>query len=252
LSTRQHGQLRQRNGLERLGRRHQLLPGPAELSEGRGDPEQAPCVRSPTSPTTPRPDRRMPCTIPGLRRLGAGVRHQRRGTAVAALVAIADQGRALNGQGSLNGATQTLPALYQLPSTDFHDITTGSNGAYSATTGYDLVTGLGTPVANQVVSGLVSYGSSGQSPNQPPAGGHPGQRYPHAGHGHHDALERPGQRQRRRGRPELHLVGPQQAVRGAGADLQRQRHQFRPETPPPPSTRRVTTPSWRRSRTPPA
>ena len=45
----------------------------------------------------------------------------------------------------LDGATQALPAIYQLPSSDFHDITSGSNGAYSARPGYDLVTGLGTP-----------------------------------------------------------------------------------------------------------
>ncbi len=76
------------------------------------------------------------------------------------LVAIADQGRALNGLGTLDGPSQTLPALYKLPTSDFHDITTGSNGAYSAGVGYDLVTGIGTPIANDVVSGLVSYGSS--------------------------------------------------------------------------------------------
>jgi hypothetical protein len=45
----------------------------------------------------------------------------------------------------------------------FHDITCGSNG-YSAQTGYDLVTGLGSPHADQVVQGLVSYaGSAGPS-----------------------------------------------------------------------------------------
>jgi hypothetical protein len=83
----------------------------------------------------------------------------------AALVAIADQGRALNGKGTLDGATQTLPAIYQMPSSDFHDITTGSNGAYSAAPGYDLVTGRGTPIANLVVNSLVSYGASYSSPS---------------------------------------------------------------------------------------
>ncbi|MGH7169118.1 MAG: S53 family peptidase [Gemmataceae bacterium] len=77
-----------------------------------------------------------------------------------ALVAIADQGRAVNGEGTLDGPSQTLPALYQMPSSNFHDITTGSNGAYSAGPGYDLVTGLGTPIANLVVNSLVSYDSS--------------------------------------------------------------------------------------------
>ena len=66
----------------------------------------------------------------------------------AALIAIADQGRVAVGGTTLDGATQTLPALYSLPSTDFHDITTGSNGTFSAGPGYDYATGLGTPVAN--------------------------------------------------------------------------------------------------------
>ncbi len=40
----------------------------------------------------------------------------------AAIIAIVDQGRALEGKGSLDGATQTLPALYGLPSADFHPV----------------------------------------------------------------------------------------------------------------------------------
>jgi hypothetical protein len=86
----------------------------------------------------------------------------------AALVAIADQGRALAGLGSLDGPSQTLPALYQLPASDFHDITTGTSTGtpqYSAGPGYDLVTGRGSPVANLVVAGLVSYtGTAAASP----------------------------------------------------------------------------------------
>jgi hypothetical protein len=81
-----------------------------------------------------------------------------------AVISIADQGRALNGQGSLDGATQTLPALYSLPSADFHDITTGiSNDApyatngYAAAPGYDLATGIGSPIANNLVTALAGY-----------------------------------------------------------------------------------------------
>jgi subtilase family serine protease len=84
----------------------------------------------------------------------------------AALVAIADQGRALAGSNSLDGSSQTMPAIYQLAttgySTYFHDITHGSNG-YSAGTGYDLVTGLGSPAANQIVKALVGVSGSGAS-----------------------------------------------------------------------------------------
>ncbi len=74
----------------------------------------------------------------------------------AGLIAIADQGRALAGGTPLTGYDQTLPALYSLPSADFHDIVSGNNG-YPAGTGYDLVTGLGTPVANLLVPDLAAY-----------------------------------------------------------------------------------------------
>ena len=72
----------------------------------------------------------------------------------AGLVAIADQGLATGGKGTLS-STQTLTDLYSLPSSDFNDITSGNNG-YSATHGYDLVTGLGSPKANLLVAGLLS------------------------------------------------------------------------------------------------
>ncbi len=81
----------------------------------------------------------------------------------AGMVSIADQGRVLAGEGTLNGATQTLPMLYGLPKSDFNDVTTGSNGTYSAGIGYDLVTGLGTPKANLLVPDLAGYGAQ-----QPP------------------------------------------------------------------------------------
>ena len=77
-----------------------------------------------------------------------------------ALVAIADQGRALAGEGALDGASQTLPLLYQLPAGDFHDVVSGSNGADSAGAGYDLVTGRGSPIANLIVAGLVGSTST--------------------------------------------------------------------------------------------
>jgi subtilase family serine protease len=79
----------------------------------------------------------------------------------AALVAIADQGRSLAGHYALDGPSQTLSALYQLPGSDFHDITTGSNGGYTAGAGYDLVTGLGTPRANLIVPALAGVPDQG-------------------------------------------------------------------------------------------
>jgi len=79
----------------------------------------------------------------------------------AALVAIADQGRSLAGLSSLDGRSQTLPRLYSLSAADFHDVTSGSNGGFSAGTGYDEVTGLGTPVANLLVPDLAGITLSG-------------------------------------------------------------------------------------------
>jgi hypothetical protein len=86
----------------------------------------------------------------------------------AAIVAIADQGLALAGKSALNGFTQTLPDLYNLPSTDFHDVTTGNNGL-PAGPGFDLVTGLGTPIANFVVPDLVGIPQVLTSVNVTPA-----------------------------------------------------------------------------------
>jgi len=62
------------------------------------------------------------------------------------VVAIADQGRALRGAGTLDGPSSTLPGIYSLPSSDFRDVTKGSSG-FRATPGYDLATGRGTPTA---------------------------------------------------------------------------------------------------------
>jgi subtilase family serine protease len=84
----------------------------------------------------------------------------------AAMVAIADEGRAIEGVGSLYGNTQTLPALYSLPSTDFNDITQGSTGPspeFAAGPGYDLTTGRGSPVGNLLIPALAAYGTSSSS-----------------------------------------------------------------------------------------
>ena len=91
----------------------------------------------------------------------------------AGVIAIADQGRAARGLGSLDGPTQTLPDLYRLPRRDFHAITVGNNG-YRAHRGYNLVTGLGSPYVNRVVAGLVAATAVYRAPAvgralQPPA-----------------------------------------------------------------------------------
>ena len=79
----------------------------------------------------------------------------------AGLIAITDEGRAIAGLGSLYGAhTDLARKLYSLPSADFHDVTKGSTGPspeFDAGVGYDLTTGLGSPVANKLIPGLVNY-----------------------------------------------------------------------------------------------
>jgi hypothetical protein len=74
----------------------------------------------------------------------------------AAVIAIANQGRAANGRAALSTALQ---AVYSLSAGDFHDVTTGFNRFYAGA-GYDLVTGRGSPIANLVVRDLAAYGST--------------------------------------------------------------------------------------------
>ena len=74
----------------------------------------------------------------------------------AAVVAIADQGLVALGGGTL-GDQSAMTMLYALQAkagaNSFHDIVTGSNG-YPAGPGFDLVTGLGTPMAPAIAEGL--------------------------------------------------------------------------------------------------
>lgn len=77
----------------------------------------------------------------------------------AALVADANQGRQAAGQAPLANAQATLYSLASTPAgyaANFHDVTSGTAGANSAGSGFDLVTGLGTPIANNLVASLVS------------------------------------------------------------------------------------------------
>jgi subtilase family serine protease len=51
------------------------------------------------------------------------------------------------------------PAIYSIGlgssyASDFHDITSGSNGTYSAVAGYDLVTGWGSPNGSNLINSL--------------------------------------------------------------------------------------------------
>jgi hypothetical protein len=81
-----------------------------------------------------------------------------------ALLSIVDQGRTYNtnGQTGSLGTADVLSRLYSVSPTDFHDITKGNNG-YAASRGYDLVTGLGSPIAQNLIPDLVATVSTGAS-----------------------------------------------------------------------------------------
>jgi subtilase family serine protease len=75
----------------------------------------------------------------------------------AALFAIANSIRVYNGKATL---TQPQLILYPIGETYYHDITSGTNGscgrACTAATGYDLVTGLGSPIGHTLIHQLVT------------------------------------------------------------------------------------------------
>lgn len=82
----------------------------------------------------------------------------------AALVAIANQGRALAGKGPLDGGSQLRPAIAGMDSAAFNDITVGTT-VYPTIPGYDFTTGRGTPKARRLIDSLVAYDGPG-SPGQ--------------------------------------------------------------------------------------
>ena len=77
------------------------------------------------------------------------------GTSLASPVLAAQLTATLTARSCTVGVGAIHDALYANPSL-FRDVTSGSNGAYSAATGYDLVTGLGTPNWSKLSSKLPS------------------------------------------------------------------------------------------------
>jgi subtilase family serine protease len=82
----------------------------------------------------------------------------------AGITALANQARANLGKGPIGAINPTLYAIYHSAryATDFHDITVGNNQevgtpiGYSAATGYDLPSGIGTPIVDQLVVDLAA------------------------------------------------------------------------------------------------
>ncbi len=80
------------------------------------------------------------------------------GPLMAGLLADVNQGRVAAGGTTLYGNSQTLPALYSLPSSDFNAMSTPSY-----ITGTTIsATGLGSPKANLLIPALAAYGTADQ------------------------------------------------------------------------------------------
>lgn len=80
-----------------------------------------------------------------------------------ALLAIANSMRIANGKGTLSATGNAVYAVAaaSVYNANFHDVTSGSNGSCgalcTAMPGYDYVTGLGSPQANNIIPALVNY-----------------------------------------------------------------------------------------------
>lgn len=91
----------------------------------------------------------------------------------AGIIALADQFRGYFGMSSIANAQAFLA---NLSGAYFRDVTYGSNGAYSANTGYDLVTGRGSPQADWIAYAsayipYINFGGSWANGTGPSSGG---------------------------------------------------------------------------------
>jgi kumamolisin len=79
----------------------------------------------------------------------------------AAYIALADEQLVNNGEATLGFINPSIYAenITSAYATDFHDITSGTSGSYSATTGYDLVTGWGSPNGVGLINTLTGTGT---------------------------------------------------------------------------------------------
>jgi kumamolisin len=80
----------------------------------------------------------------------------------AAYIALVNQQLANNGDSTIGFINPTIYSQNVTSSyaTDFHDITSGTSGSYSAVTGYDLVTGWGSPNGTGLINALAPTATS--------------------------------------------------------------------------------------------
>jgi kumamolisin len=83
----------------------------------------------------------------------------------AGYIALVNQQLAASGEATIGFINPTIYAQNVTSSyaTDFHDITSGTSGSYSAVTGYDLVTGWGSPNGSGLINALAGSGAPGFS-----------------------------------------------------------------------------------------
>ena len=135
------------------------VPSPTGSSGGRGVPD----VAGDADPST-----------------GYNVRVDGQNTVIGGTSAVAPLWAGLialaNAQNGTNAGFLN-PALYAAKES-FHDITSGNNGAFSATAGWDACTGLGSPIGTAVAASLKAAAST-PSPVPPSP-------TPTKGKGHHE------------------------------------------------------------------
>jgi kumamolisin len=80
----------------------------------------------------------------------------------AGYIALVNQQLVSNGQPTIGFINPTIYAqdVTSTYGTDFHDITSGTSGSFSAVTGYDLVTGWGTPNGTGLINALAPAATS--------------------------------------------------------------------------------------------
>jgi subtilase family serine protease len=80
----------------------------------------------------------------------------------AGYIALVNQQLASNGDPTIGFINPTIYAqnITSSYATDFHDITSGTSGSYSAVTGYDLVTGWGSPNGTGLINALAPTSTS--------------------------------------------------------------------------------------------
>ncbi len=84
-------------------------------------------------------------------------------------LALIDQYLQSQGKAIVGSANPVLYSLFNTPqqSPAFHDVTSGTNLYYNATSGYDMASGIGSPNVNNIAHDLASSGSGNTPPPTP-------------------------------------------------------------------------------------